>query len=333
MRKLLSKLKQTVRSFRFSKYGPARSAATREKAQVDHVQPKAKVVQIDPRLNAPLENLPPEVRRQILFALDLDGLKSLTHASPVYHQQFLLDRKPLLRDCLENTLRSAAIDAHAVYLSSSASFSNSRTNDSVAQFLQSYQDRRRGPQHSFLAELSIDEVVSVVSFHTSIIQPLAQKFTLWALDNLAKMTGSAHIHEPLSRTEETRLLRALYRFQLCANLFGAQPDQRYVNGRISFNFDFEPLDILLLFVDLYEPWEVEEILCISLFAKDKYNQIFDAIRWDVDENNPKFDGQRPPTPDGAFNLSEGSCMYLCFPLPVLSRIQHCTKSPTSNQPN
>jgi hypothetical protein len=286
---------------------------------VDHVQPKAKVVQIDPHLNAPLEKLPPEVRRQILFTLDLDCLKTLTHASPVYHQQFLLDRKPLLRDCLENTLRSVAIDAHAVYLSSSASFSNSRTKDSVAQFLQYYQDRRRGPQHSFLTELSIDEAMSVVSFHTSIIQPLAQKYTLWALDNFAKMTGSAHIHEPLSRTEETRLLRALYRFQLCANLFGTQPDQEYVNGHmLDYDSRLEPMDIRCLFAGLYEPWEVEEMVCICRFAKDKYNQIFDAICWDVDENNPKFDGQRPPTPDGAFNLSEGSCMYLCFPLSVLS---------------
>ncbi|KAL3477777.1 hypothetical protein BJX99DRAFT_257149 [Aspergillus californicus] len=56
------------------------------------------------------------------------------------------------------------------------------------------------------------------------------------------------------------------------------------------------------FFVLFEPWEIEELFCVYTFTKAKYNQIFDDIAWDVDEKNPKFDGQCPPDPVGAFNL-------------------------------
>lgn len=42
-----------------------------------------------------LENLPAEIRRYLLLTLEYEALKALVHASPVYHQQYLLDRKHL----------------------------------------------------------------------------------------------------------------------------------------------------------------------------------------------------------------------------------------------
>lgn len=66
------------------------------------------------------------------------------------------------------------------------------------------------------------------------------------------------------------------------------------------------MEIGTIFLDLFEPWEVEEISCIYTFAKERYNQIFNDIRWNVHEENPKFEGQRPPTPEGAFDL-DNSC--------------------------
>jgi hypothetical protein len=57
-----------------------------------------------------------------------------------------------------------------------------------------------------------------------------------------------------------------------------------------------------MFICIFEPWEVEEIACMYTFSKEKYNQIFRDIRWDVHEENPKFADQRPPTPVGAFDF-------------------------------
>lgn len=67
--------------------------------------------------------------------------------------------------------------------------------------------------------------------------------------------------------------------------------------------------MLNVFFRYFEPWEVEEIACIYEFAKQTYANIFNKISWDVNENNPKFDGQRPPTPDGAFDLGN-SCQFV-----------------------
>lgn len=66
--------------------------------------------------NCGLDILPPEVRRHLLSILDLPRLKALVHASPTFHQQYLIDRKYLLCKSLEETLGSVTVDAYAVHL-------------------------------------------------------------------------------------------------------------------------------------------------------------------------------------------------------------------------
>ena len=246
----------------------------------------------------PLENLPPEIRRQLLFILELEELRALVLASPVFHQQYLLDRKFLLCKSLEATLRSVTVDASAVCRTSfAACFSDICTGGKITQFLKSYQDRRSSTQYSILTDrLTEDEAVGMAAFHSSIIKPLARRYTDWALANLADETKNSR-SQPLNKTEETRLLRALYRFQLCCNLF----------GNANYGAFWQPMlrEILEMFLCIFEPWEVQEIACIYTFSKEKYNQIFNDIRWDVHKENPKFEGQRPPTPEGVFNLDHG----------------------------
>ena len=71
-----------------------------------------------------------------------------------------------------------------------------------------------------------------------------------------------------------------------------------------------------------EPWEVEEMVCIYVFAKEQFNQIFNDIHWDVHQENPRFEGQdRPPTPDGAFDFDsagEFSLILLSSQLIILT---------------
>jgi hypothetical protein len=192
------------------------------------------------------------------------------------------------------TLRSVSVDASVVYRTSSAGFSDTRTSEKVTQFLKAYQDRRSLTQYLSLTE---GEAVGIAAFHSSIIKPLIRHNTSWALDNLANETKNSRSHQPLSRTEETRLLCALYRFELCCNLFG-----RGRHGTIWQKPDFKPEDILKMFICIFEPWEVEEIACMYTFSEEKYVRIFRDILWDVHEENPKFADQRPPTPKGAFDF-------------------------------
>lgn len=67
-------------------------------------------------------------------------------------------------------------------------------------------------------------------------------------------------------------------------------------------------------MSIYEPWEVEEMLCVDVFAKAKFNQVFNDIHWDVHEENLRFEGQhRPPTPDGAFDFDNSCQSYISWP--------------------
>jgi hypothetical protein len=117
-----------------------------------------------------------------------------------------------------------------------------------------------------------------------------------------------------------RLQRALYRFQLCCNLFGKNADSTRWFFR---GLNFKSVDILTIFLCLFEPWEIEEILCIYTFSKEMYTQIFKEIHWDLDANNPRFDDQgRPPTPTGAFDLDDDAYLRgtISLGLKVLHRM-------------
>lgn len=94
--------------------------------------------------------------------------------------------------------------------------------------------------------------------------------------------------------------------------------------------EFESADILRIFMGNYEPWEVEEIVCIYTFAKTKFNQVFDDIPSDVHQDNPRFDGlHRPPTPQGTFNFDSGCKFCISFALSLLLLFSPHT-STTSN---
>ena len=56
------------------------------------------------------------------------------------------------------------------------------------------------------------------------------------------------------------------------------------------------MDVLTMFFEIYEPWEVEEITCIYLFAKDTIDQVFHDIYLDVHPDNPKSEGHEGHLP-------------------------------------
>ena len=257
--------------------------------------------------NAALENLPAEIRRAILDVLDYKTLRALAHASPTFHQQYRLDRRPLLRGCLQRTLGAVAVDACAAYRSSPESFSDERTRESIAKFLKAEWDRRTSATNSISDKaLTENEVAAMAAFHFTVIEPLLERFTIWALGRLANETGGLPHHKPLSTTEEARIMRAMYRFQLCCNLFHER--RRQFRQPIHLG----SIDIVKLFFCLFEPWEVEEMVCIHAFAKDEFDRIFRDIHWDVSQENPRFADQgRPPTPHGAFDFDNRcQCMLL-----------------------
>lgn len=233
-----------------------------------------------------LENLPAEIRRHLLLALEYEALKALVHASPVYHQQYLLDRKHLLCACLETTLGSSTIhDACAVYQSRLDGIDPRVDIELIRQFLGTYQEKRSSASSHypslFLRRLSLDQVISMVGFYASIIKPLARHYAGQMLENLAKHTMTPPSHEPLSKTEETRIVRGLYRFQLYCCVFGVGniPDHRCLSHPWIGHGDV----IFEIFMT-YEPWEAEEFLCIPDFSRRKFNKVFDDMFEDLNDH-------------------------------------------------
>lgn len=109
----------------------------------------------------------------------------MIHASPVFHQQYLLDRKSLLLKSLETILSNVLVDACAVYQSSWADFEDFYTEDEVAHFLESYQNRRCSTQRpDFTATLTEGQTVEIVAFHLSVVKPLGWSYARWTLANL-----------------------------------------------------------------------------------------------------------------------------------------------------
>ncbi|PWY90594.1 hypothetical protein BO94DRAFT_623342 [Aspergillus sclerotioniger CBS 115572] len=298
MRKIVSKLKRSLRLSRTEPVDPTNGSRRPRPSSVSDTAPGQSVLTGPPR-DVPLETLPPEIRYLIMSMLELRGLQALVHASPVYHRQYLADRWRLLPRCLDVTLQSVAVEACFAYRSGMAEFSETRNPEAVIELLDLYQERRALFKASaWSQDLTADEALGMVTFHLSIVEPLVRRYAVWALGNLAQEPEVRQCDASLSKTEELRLLRSMYRFQLCCNLFGVGCHGTPFSPRS----EFDSVSILKVFLSIFEPWEVEEIVCIYAFAKAKYNQIFDDIRWDVHEENPKFDGQRPPTPDGAFDL-------------------------------
>lgn len=241
-----------------------------------------------PNPSAQLEMLPPEIRIQILFLLGIDELKALVWASSVFHNQYLLYRRPLLCTCLERTLTGVTRHAQAGYeYKYRYSNNNISRQDRIMRSLEHSESGRFSRDFSFLAgKFTVDQVAEIVCFHTSIVQPLAQEYTKWAFANLAGLApGRPQNNGPLTETETMRLMRG---FQLYCIIFGV--NQFKIGGPMGLNnlgiswlrTLGNPIHFLLeRFIRIYMPWEIEEIACVNAFAKDKFDQIFNEA--DINE--------------------------------------------------
>jgi hypothetical protein len=248
--------------------------------QVTETERASKVSQVPS-----LETLPAELRRHILLIVEIDSLKALVQASPIYFHQYQLDRKTILCGSLEATLGNALADAYAVQMSSSSKLAPPNNPEEAEDILQYY--------HTILAQtslnplhklLSMEEARSMVKFHCSIVQPLMQCFVKRTSSNLTKTKGVEigetfsktgcislipRIEECLSRTNDTQLMWAFYRFQYCCNVYCLESyDSVSLNSRIA-----TPARILNYFLYQLRPCSASCLLyfydeCRQIFAHD-----------------------------------------------------------------
>ncbi|KAJ4424636.1 hypothetical protein N0V82_000768 [Gnomoniopsis sp. IMI 355080] len=228
-----------------------------------------------------LEGLPAEIQRLILFKVPtFQALGALVHASPQMHRVYTVDRLPILRNWLIQRLGVLA-DAYAAYFSGTLSFQQSRDEPMLWDFLSNYEQRRADPA-DLAGQLSLDDIVGMVCFHNSYIEPLTERYAASALASMPSLAEASPTAQPLSTTEMRRIQRAMYRLQVFGNACGFKGEG---SSSRRIQTDVERLRVLSMF----PPWEAEEILCIHEFAKEKYSSVFQLVAWDLDEErNPKF---------------------------------------------
>ncbi|KAK4144329.1 uncharacterized protein C8A04DRAFT_28017 [Dichotomopilus funicola] len=177
-----------------------------------------------------IESLPAELSRKIILNLiDLGGLEALgalVFASPGYFRLYLLERRILLRTAIQKSLGNYVPEAFAVQ--ASASLYRQRnpavhliTITGVITTLTNY--RLHDDQHpdtpnmeDALDMMPEDFLTGMASFYRSVARPLVRECAARFLQHI---DPSLEVGE-LSAMEQTRLLRALYRFQLWCNMFG-----------------------------------------------------------------------------------------------------------------
>lgn len=265
-----------------------------------------------------LENIPPELRRRILASIDLRALRSLVRASSTYHAQYRLDRDHLLRKCLELELEGFHVDAYATLMSRVWILGQERTDEVITDFLSSYRRWISGNHnpaaaaaHTSIRSIKPGAVRWLAAFQLSVAMPLADQINQWALGNLKRAVASSStdgaVDEPcgvsmaglsvLSDSERVRVLRALYRYETYHHLFGQNQGKRVGDLHHSVITD--------RFFQIMDPWEAEEIGCVELFVRKRYENLFEKVKADLHPDNPRFDHDRRLyvlEPEGSFDL-------------------------------
>ncbi|RAH78651.1 hypothetical protein BO86DRAFT_381993 [Aspergillus japonicus CBS 114.51] len=207
-------------------------------------------------------------------------------ASPI-HYRVLRRGKKVLWDLITDSLRDLVPEAQAVYRSGQVKSAKARTKENIAEMVEEYRLGRllsQEPPPRTTAS-TLNELSRILRFHYTVILPLVPRFTAWMHGNLPKEAelGLIQLTSPsqpkISPTEESRIIRALYRFQLCCHLFGNRTDDRPWGN----DYDMTGyLDILQHLEATFYAWEIEEILCVYTFVQDLYPDIFDEARVGLD---------------------------------------------------
>lgn len=222
---------------------------------------------------ATLESLPAELRLQILFdTADVADLRALAIASPIFRQQYMLDRRRLLQHALEKALGSVCADALAVMMFAHLREDGGELPEYQVQVSLNYcyEDSGKGCGTAVLQKCGAGDLEAIAGFYLDNIRPLMEycpQAFLTQRDCSTPLEVGA-----LTKTERTRFLRSLYRFQLFCELFGLKEasDDDVVNALTG-------ADVLKTFFGTFEPWEAEEVVCIGRLITLKYDQVFDAV--------------------------------------------------------
>ncbi|KAI1426158.1 hypothetical protein F5Y12DRAFT_296032 [Xylaria sp. FL1777] len=250
--------------------------------------------------SSPLENLPVELGTLLLSSMpDLPTLRALVYASPILYAQYRYSRNGILRACLSRELDGFFIDAYASVMSRREH--GDWTNEAITSYLNTYKTwLSKSTPVPNIQTIDPSRIRYMVAFHMSVARPMARLYSNWALTNLKKAVilstyqqedAETDVDEveteeevavdnhniKLSRSEEIRFYRALYRYETYEHLFGRERGD-----------GFFPEEIHDIFFYLFDPWEAEAVGCIEIFVRSKYVNIFHQATRNLHPENDWF---------------------------------------------
>jgi hypothetical protein len=104
----------------------------------------------------------------------------------------------------------------------------------------------------------------MVYFHLRVVEPLTERYARWALGALSSSLQAA----PLTKTEKSRIQRAMYRLQVICNLGILEPQA------------------MLEVLDSFGPWAAEQIICVHEFAKERCTSAAMVCAWELKRREP-----------------------------------------------
>lgn len=132
------------------------------------------------------------------------------------------------------------------------------------------------------------EAVAMVSFYFLNVKPITEYYTRWLFKNLTTEAAEyvQHARQPTlaSRSEEIRLIRAIYRFEMLCQIAGPASNTTYSSRRA----------LVCIFLEHFNAWEIEELFSFYQFVETRYSNTFDSIRSDLHPDNPRFENEDRP---------------------------------------
>jgi hypothetical protein len=214
------------------------------------------------------------------------SLRSLIYASPTFHNDYLKARQGLLGSVVVNEIgHDIIVDALATLRSKNCHVLPDMGAEKASVFLDQYRHARGAASSSSLCSgmkhwttyiplcRDLDEVVSLLHQHK-----LLERI---AVDYRQRITMPIGEGAQLSRTERTRIFRAMYRFQTYCNLYGGRSSHRQLLYKTTPREIRRRLRTVELFAPSFTPWEVEEMGSIWKYVTGHCCRIIAELDTDI----------------------------------------------------
>ena len=264
------------------------------------------------QVDCAFENLPTELRVQILFEFTAFlSLRSLIHASPIYHASYLeAGREKLLCHVALNQW-DQDIRPDVLAASRSERYFEHHTNEASGTlvFLDEYGCARAKATHLEQGTHSqkvtysntdahwqlcrnMTEAIHLLSLHRK-IKLIADDYQLYATSRLRQGREMSS----LTKTEQVRIYRAICRYQTYCNFFGGDQPMRRPPYGVAWDRAkrLQQLAVRDRFLPSFPPWEIEEIACIWQYLNSRWTAALREIShlvpfYEEDGGYPQWDG-------------------------------------------